>query len=179
MRRTISLLGILICVLIASPALGDESKTRMVTDQASGLSLRLPVAWERHQSGRPVMYASPQTPQYNFLMSRMDRPLEHLERAESLASMAGVLISGNPTAQSPVERVATSDRVLWYYTSSLTEERGRAKDDRHWLLLIRGKTAVHLATFTLSVLAERADSAETDRLAKLLDAKIAEAAAVE
>ena len=83
------------------------------------------------------------------------------------------ILSANSMASSPEYRSLGTSRALAQYRTSMPgSER---KDDYHWLLLAVESDVMRVALFTLSVLADKANSQSTAALAESLRERIAAA----
>ncbi|MEM7412225.1 MAG: hypothetical protein AAF430_18495 [Myxococcota bacterium] len=150
---------------------GDRGFQR-VEDPESGFRINLPSGWKRVPVDNIGLYQVPERPQYNFLISREE--IEQEPDAPAVGQTAQLILRSLRGARAQRTVASSPTRGVWYYETALTE-RGRSKDDRHWMLLeSRGRT-LHYGVFTLSVLAEEADATETAALVAILEPEIAAA----
>jgi tetratricopeptide (TPR) repeat protein len=147
------------------------SRLKSVTSSRCKVTFRLPDIWEHHEGEQESHYRSPRTPQYDFLMSRLD----HVMTPSEAKLSAHEILTKLATLGSFVKVIELvdlgSDCAFAYRTIDIPDPSGR-KDDRSWLVLQKLPDKFALITCTLSVLEDLAIREQTECLVRVLTAEL-------
>jgi tetratricopeptide (TPR) repeat protein len=145
-------------------SLPDRLKT--VTDVRNRVTFRLPDIWEYSAQNTESLYKSSKTPQYNFLVSRLNGKLDlekPLPAIELLQNLASKIPAGDP----PDFYDLGPDRAMAYRTIHVHDPSGQ-KADRSWYVLRKRQKDYAVVISTLSVLYDLARKEETQKLVEVL-----------
>lgn len=143
-----------------------------VEGKTPGVTINLPASWRARRTD-PWLYSDMSTPQYNFLLTVLP-PLPGAPKSGSPESALTSILAANPLASGAQYASLGKTRAMAQYRTSMPED-GHDKDDYHWWLLEIQSKATRLASFTLSALADKANSQNTAALAESFRERVATA----